>query len=64
MLRLNLFAAVGDEFSVFAGHRQSMADLKLGETFERVMIFTDDVFELTELGMSFCKAVVAPFENP
>lgn len=61
LANLGLIRPIGDEFMVFPATRRSMDEVRMNESFESVMIYSDIYhFELTEFGMSFCRAVVEP----
>lgn len=60
VIGLGLFRPTGDEFHVFPWTRSSMGDVRVDERLERVTIYGDiQLFEFTEFGLSFCRAVIA-----
>jgi hypothetical protein len=61
LANLGLIRPIGDEFMVFPSTRRSMGEVRMNESFESVIIYSDIYrFELTEFGTSFCRAVIEP----
>ena len=61
LMRLSLVKPSGDEHSVLPLGSREFSEIRFATSLERVTIYYDtEAFEFTQLGLSFCKAVIAP----
>ncbi|MEO8651701.1 MAG: Abi-alpha family protein [Hyphomicrobiaceae bacterium] len=64
LMRLGLLKPSSDEYHVLPRGKSGLGELLIDERFERVTIYYDiNIFEFTELGISFSKSVIAPIER-